>query len=249
MNQIGTKLLCLAIVGLGLSSRAVTPENRYDTIVDRNIFRLTSPPIATNAPPPDPALDKNIELSGISNINGKKKAWFIVKQAKPGPKDLPQYLSLGENERQDFLEVISISEEKGEVQIKNSENPMILSFENNKPKVAPGSTPTPMATAATSVVSPQSPNPYSYNSPNPPGRSVTVTGGVAPITPANNENGLRSIPSRPVRLSPIPANQQPTASTEPAAVDPVTQRAMMEIQQAQAAKTGQKLPPLPPLPQ
>src|SRR4051812_449753 len=120
MNQIGTKLLCLAILGLGLSSRAVTPDNRYDTIVDRNVFRLTSPPPPVVAPTNDPVLDRNIELSGISNINGHKKAWFIIKQAKPGPKDLPQYVSLGENERQDFLEVISISEEKGEVQIKNS---------------------------------------------------------------------------------------------------------------------------------
>lgn len=248
-------LILAAILSFAFYGHAVTSDDRYGTIVERNVFRLTSPPPPAPPPTNNEALDRNIELSGISTVNGRKKAFFVVKakNAKEGP----QYVSLGENERKEFLEVVSISEPKGEVQVINSGNSMILSFTNNGVKVAPGSVPatTAMATSSTGIIpnhlntapgatpyNPAQPNVYG-------GRSVTVTGGnPSAMSGQTGDNGLRSIPSRSVRLSPIANTGQPQPSSEPA-VDPVTQRALMEIQAEHAKQTGQKLPPLPPLPQ
>ena len=250
----------LALLGVGFSGFAVVPDTHYNTIVDRNIFRLTSPPPPVFVPPPDPALDRSIELSGISNINGQKKAWFIVKAKAPG-KDLPQYVSLGENERQEFLEVISITEQEGEVKVLNSGNSMILSLKNNSPKAVAGAAPAPGAVpGATSFAPPavinsglpaQPANPYGNSTPSYGGKPVTVTGGVP--TPAQGfglqgESGLRTIPSRTVRLPSLGVNSQAAAPAAEPAVDAVTQRFMMEAQQEHARQTGGTLPPLPPLP-
>ncbi len=234
-------MLLLTAFGLGFSVHAVTPD-RYDTIVDRNIFRLTSPP-----PPPAPAtnndaLDKNIELSGISNFGGQKKAWFIIKTK--GAKDT-LYINLGENERQEFLEVLNISEEEGEVKVLNAGSPMTLSFKNNAPKAVAGSVPppAPAGAVATSVIAPVSNNTSSYG-----GRAVTVTGGNPTVSAgqagqtAENSTGLRTIPTRTLRLAPVPSQQ---AATE-TAVEPQKQRELMEIQKAVYDAAGVAIPPLPP---
>ena len=256
MSPIGKNLLLLAVVGFAFTSQAVTPDDRYNTIVERNIFRLTSPPVAPTVPTNNEALDRKIELSGFSLVNGEKKAWFIV-QPKANSKDLPLYFTLGEDQAQDFIKVVSISDdfsqEKGEVKIINAGNPMVLSFKQNSPKAVPGAAaPAPAPVAAvnvnTGVVAPQPSVIYnggganyggSYGS---SGRPVTVTGGSASPVGAiaqPSEGGLRTIPTRTLRMAPAAEAQ----------IDPVAQRALMEIQQAHAQQTGTPLPPLPPLPQ
>src|SRR5688500_12392271 len=114
MNRIEKTLFVFALVGLSCSVQAITAENRYDTIIDRNIFRLNPQPIITGPTNVEPILDRKVDLSGISNVSGRKKAWFVV-APKAGSKDLPLYLNLSEGERQDFLEVVSITEQQGEV--------------------------------------------------------------------------------------------------------------------------------------
>ncbi len=250
MSPIGKNLLWLAVIGFAFTSQAITPDDRYNTIVERNIFRLTSPPVAPTIPTNNEALDRTINLSGISLVDGEKKAWFIV-QPKAGSKDLPLYFTLGEDQAQDFLKVVTISEEKGEVKIINAGNPMVLSFEKNTAKAVPGAAapaPAPVAAVNTGVVAPQPPVIYnggganyggSYGS---SGRPVTVTGGNASPVGAiaqPSEGGLRTIPTRTLRMAPAAEAQ----------IDPVAQRALMEIQQAHAQQTGTPLPPLPPLPQ
>ncbi len=257
MKQIGKTVLLLGALGLEFSIQAVVPDTRYNTIVERNIFRLTSPPPVVVPPAPDPALDRSILLSGISNIDGRKKAWFVI-QPKAGGKDLPLYVSLEENVRQDFLEVVSISEQEGEVKILNSGNPMTLSLKNNSPKAVAGAAPAAgAAPGAASFVpppviagAPQTPTANSYANPSYTGRPVTVAGG----TPSGAqgfgqpmESGLRNIPSRTVRLPSMGVNPQIAPPAEPP-VDPVTQRFMMEAQQEHSRQTGTQLPPLPPLP-
>jgi hypothetical protein len=252
---ISKALVVLVVAGAVYSSHAVTSDDRYNTIVERNVFRLTSPPPPPAAPETNEALDRNIELSGIQIVNGRKKAFFVVKakNAKEGP----QYVSLGEGERKESLEVQTILDNSGEVKILNAGNPMVLSFTNNGVKVAPGSAPAPKPVATAAVLphsTVSSVNPFGSRSQanNYGNHSVTVAGGTSstPSPGSNpgisgivNNGGLRSIPSRTVRL---PTTSQP-ANSQPS-VDPVTQRALMEIQAEHARQTGQTLPPLPPLP-
>ena len=268
MNQFGKLLLLPAFLALGSNLHGVAPENRYNTIVGRNIFRLTSPP--PPAPPPkveDEALTRNIELSGISTVDGQKKAWFVIRP-KTGSKDTPKYVSLAEQEEQEFLRVVAISEGQGEVNVLNSGNAMVLSFKNNGTKAVAGPPPAPAipglpgAPVASVIAQPQAGgaiagaiagalNPIGA-APAYSGRPVTVTGGVVPVATAIQGNtaqqidsGFRSIPSRQLRLSPIGSTQAPQQVEPP--VDPVRQRQIMDAQQAVFNAAGESLPPLPPL--
>lgn len=267
MNQIGKLLLWPVVLGLGWSVQGVTPDNRYNTIVERNVFRLTSPPPPAPVPPPvDAALERNIELSGISTVDGQKKAWFVIKP-KPGSKDLPKYVSLAEQEEQEFLRVVGISEAEGEVNVLNSGNSMVLSFKNNGTKAilgVPAAVPAPVAATGSVIAQPAGASPIAglpagYGSaPARGGRQVTVAGGLPATIQGNtvqgnnfqgnigqpNDGGLRSIPNRQLRLSPI-AGQQPGGNE--IQVDPVTQRRLMETQKAVYEAAGEPLPPLPPM--
>lgn len=265
MNNIGKLLLIPAVLGLAASVQGVTPENRYNTIVDRNVFRLTTPP-----PPPAPPstaddpLSRNIELSGISMVDGQKKAWFVIKP-KPGSKDLPKYVSLSEDEEQEFLKVVNIKDAEGEVKVLNSGNSMVLSFKNNGTKAMPGSpllgvpaiAPNTAGAASSAIAQPHGASPIAgappgYGStPANGGRVVTVAGGAPSVVQgstaqqAEGGGGLRSIPNRQLRLSPIASQIQPGVNEAP--VDPVKQRQMMETQKAVFEAAGEHLPPLPPV--
>ena len=246
MNRIGNLVLLPCALFVTVIAQAKTDDSRYEAIVDRNIFRLTSPPPPPAAPTNTEALDRVIELSGITSISGKKKAWFIVK-AK-GAKE-PEYINLGENERQGFLEVVNISEAEGEVKVVNSGNAMTLSFKNNAPKALPTPAAPPVAPVAANLpggtAAPSRPaSSYgSTGSPSRGGSSVTISGGSP--TPAYgqtaqaNDSGLRTIPARTLRLSPQQQQQQ-------SVVDPQKQREMMEIQKAVYDAAGVPIPPLPP---
>lgn len=257
MNRVGQILLGVAAAGFVFNAHAVTTNEHYGTIVERNVFRLTAPPIVEPPKITNDVPEKNIELSGISTVNGQKKAWFIIKP-KAGGKDAPQYVSLAEDMQFEFLKVLSISEKSGEVKVVSSGNSMTLSFEKNGAKALPGAV-SVVPVPAPAIVAPVNNLPVGLGDPAVPqngsingglsyptrnGRGVTVTGGTqAPVAPGQVPNGLRQIPTRTVRL---PSSANPPA--EPV-VDAVTQRALMEIQQAEAAHSGKQLPPLPPLPQ
>ena len=255
MNRIGKMLLSLVALGLSYSVHALTSENRYETIIDRNIFRLVPmPPPEKPTNNVDSTLNREVKLTGISNIGGLKNAWFMI-PAKPPSKDPPLYLNLSEGQQSDFLEVISISEEEGEVKILHTKNPMTLSLKNDSLKAAPvAAVPAVAVPVAANVVVPQPPTTSTSYSPPAPSygtlRPATVAGGTTPTFPTTtgqnaDGSGMRTIPTRQLRLSPAP-NQQATANEKP--VDPLTQRAMMEVDHALKERQGLIPPPLPPLP-
>jgi len=250
MNRIEKALFVIAFAGLSCSVQAITPENRYETIIDRNIFRLNPMPVVVAPTNADPVLEHKIKFSGISNVGGHKKAWFVV-EPKTGSKDLPLYLNLSEGERQDFLEVISIMDDESKVKVNNAGNPMVLSLKDDSLKPQPVSampSAPPVAHVATPAALPPPANSsYGNNSYGNRGGPVTVSGGPSIGSQPGSaqtagSTGLRSIPTRTLRLAPV-------ANNETAPVNPLEQRVRMELQQEQARQSGQTLPPLPPLPQ
>jgi hypothetical protein len=128
----------LVILGYFLYSQnnfASIPE-KYQTIVDRNPFALNPlPPAVENpvlAPPPI-----DIKLTGFTQTTGGRKAYFVI-QPKDG-KAAVRYVNLTEGEKDDFLEVVKISENEGEVRIRNSGVESVLTLKNDTLKTMPGS--------------------------------------------------------------------------------------------------------------
>jgi hypothetical protein len=231
----------LGVVLFNSSIGAVTSENPYHTILDRNPFGLNPPPpIATNCTVPPP---KDIKFNGITYLGGRKRAFFTI----PGkePKDPPQYVTLSENEKSDVLEVTKIFKEEGEVEVINSGIKMILNFKNNGSK---GMAAPPMNQAAVAAV------------------PLPVVAGAPVYTPVNNGG---SAPLSPVYNSQINHGQSVIAGTsgqsgavfqggmvargggqsriggDPAeGIDPVTQRMNMEsrhLAQTAAYERGETL--------
>jgi hypothetical protein len=210
--------LC-AFVSLGM---AVTADNPYHTIVDRNPFGLNPPVVVNNVPTNDPP--KNVKFNGVTKAGGHKRAFFTI----PGKdKEPPLYVTLGEGEKADVLEVNKILEDEGEVEVVNAGIKMVLNFKNNGNKGAilapqPGAPPQPVPiipqappNPANAVFNPNVNNPAlaqqpaegqpnqqpipSFNA-NPNG----VNPQLAPPPPeGNGGTGMRQIPTRTLRLNPV----------------------------------------------
>jgi hypothetical protein len=142
----GALLSAFAIV---LTSIGAT-DNRYDSIVERNVFNLHPAPPPVNpadlikrTPPP------KITFTGITTILGKKLALLTFPVSKPNTP--PVSVMLAEGQAQDEIEVKSIDEKAGVVQIINHGEPQTLDFEHDAPKGSgpmPGTAPAPTALPA-----------------------------------------------------------------------------------------------------
>jgi hypothetical protein len=125
-------------------------DNRYDSIVERNVFNLHAAPPPVNpadlikkTPPP------KITFTGITTILGKKLALLTFPVSKPNTP--PVSVMLAEGQAQDEIEVKSIDEKAGVVQIINHGEPQTLDFEHDAPKGSgpmPGAAPAPTALPA-----------------------------------------------------------------------------------------------------
>ena len=149
-----TSLLVIGAVAAHVV-RADVPSNPYrQTIVDRNVFGLKSPPPPPPLESPKPPPSKLI-LVGIVNIFGTKKA--VIKSAEPPKPAAPgqppvaedPYV-LTENQSKQGIEVLEIDEKAGSVKVDNNGQPETLTFDKTKlpsgpavpaPGVAPASAP------------------------------------------------------------------------------------------------------------
>jgi len=181
---LSTFILCTAAVAVGADS-----ENPYQGIVDRNVFGLKPP-----TPPGKPEEKKvdlpPITLTGITTILGNKRALMNVQS--PG-KPLQSFI-LAEGQRDGDLEVLEIDEKTGIVKVNQSGTVLSINFEKNGSKL-------PAAVAApVGPVNPLMPN---------PGLQPQPTG--IPYVPAGNlpSSGLKTIPTRQIRLPPQPGAPQP----------------------------------------
>ena len=141
MHSLGKALMVLGSVALIPTLSAAIPE-KYQTIIDRNAFGLNPPQpqpenVVSNTPP------VTVKVSGFVKRGDETRAYFVIpgKDAKD-----TQYLTLGEGEKEGIVEVLKISNEEGEVRIKNSGIDQVLSLDKNgmnPMKLAPGVTPAP----------------------------------------------------------------------------------------------------------
>jgi hypothetical protein len=112
-------------------------ENPYTAIVERNVFNLHPPPPPLNpadlvkkTPPP------KIMLTGITTTLGKKVTYLTIPPTKPGAQ--PESVMLAEGQAQDEIEVKSIDEKAGVVQLVNHGEAQTLDFDHDSPKPAGG---------------------------------------------------------------------------------------------------------------
>jgi hypothetical protein len=133
-----TIMICLAggLSFLPLVCSAVSDDNPYKSIVDRNAFDLDSPPDPTTNAPAAPPSD--VKLTGIVDIFDKKQALLLVKGGPGKPDD--SYI-LGEGERQDAVEVVAIDETAGTVKVNNAGIVSTLTFDKDGVSADSGAAP------------------------------------------------------------------------------------------------------------
>ncbi len=194
--------ICLAsgltyVLATVLPAHAVTADNPYQRIIERNVFGLKDPP-----PPPDPEATKppppNITLTGIITLGGKRALMTTPPvPGKPGEQPKGQSYILREGEREGDIEVISIDEVAGAVVVKNGGKEVPLNFKDNGPKI-PSGAPIPVGLPAGlpgAVPAPPNVNPV-----------AAPAGGMTPASPFS-----KPLPNRNLRLPPSPPTGSPGA--------------------------------------
>jgi hypothetical protein len=245
--------LPLAPLGLATSlvlastSLALTTDNPYSAIANRNAFAL-KPPTPVITTPPEPVIAPvGIELQGIHTILGKPQVFLKIKQpARPPkpPEDQSFVLSAGEGEGE--VEVISIDVTAGVVRLKNRGEELALNMKDNSatPTAAPVSVPAagglprppgvPGLPAPAGVIPSANPRPAA-------GVSTTSIGG-APSATA----GATTLPARAMRsgLNPGGATANPQTGRPVRELTAEEGAALLEINRK--ANEGRGLPFPPP---
>jgi len=182
--QNAAPALLAAALAAAFTAQADNP-NPFGVIVERNPFALRPPPPPEPAEPPKPPEPPaNIELTGISMFEGVKKVYLNVK-SKDGKTSEPK--TFKEGEKQDGIEVLSIDPAAGAVRVRNAGKDGLLTFKDNGAQVPVGAVPKPVVPIAPGMRPP-----------------VPVPGGLG------SPDGTQAIPSRSLRVPPIPpAQQQP----------------------------------------
>ena len=133
--------LCLTLamaLGGGAHSFGGVSVNPFACIVDGNPFRLKPepPPVPEPLPPPaPPAPLATVEVTGITDILNSRRALLEI---VPGPGKPMLKPILGEGERVESVEVVSINVERGEVMVRNG---TVLTNLTLKVAKAPAATP------------------------------------------------------------------------------------------------------------
>jgi type II secretory pathway component PulC len=100
-------------------------SNPYDKINKRNAFNLTTEIAKPILPPVTEILKPNIYLTGITRLNGVRKAHMVLKQAGQADK----FISITLLDEQEGIKLKKIS--KNSALISNNGQDQLISFENN----------------------------------------------------------------------------------------------------------------------
>ena len=206
MSDGGRSICVLSVLLLcaGGNATGADSANPYQGIVDRNVFGLKPPPVAPrpedNKPPPP-----KITLTGITTILGNKRALMnVAMPAKPPDPAKQKSFILAEGQRDGEIEVLEIDETSGTVKVDDFGTVMVLDINKDGAKL-PAIAPAPFAPPPGPVgYRPPAPNPYA-----------------APAGDAN-QGGLKTIPTRQLRLPPSEVSPAPAGvNTGGAAPAPV----------------------------
>ncbi len=147
MRSRRISILVLGAVTLSTVAEGIVTDNSsnpYANISVRNVFGLKPPPLPPAPPditPPAP----NITLTGIYKFGRKRVMMMAPVPAKPPIPAREESYILGEGERDGDIEVLSIDEKAGVVQVNNHGTMQTLDFANNGAKLpAPAALPVAM---------------------------------------------------------------------------------------------------------
>jgi hypothetical protein len=201
-------LLAVLVAASSASSTASADDtNPFSVIVERNPFALRPPPEPPPAEPPKaPEPPANIELTGISIFEGVKKVYLNVK-SKDGK--TTEGKTFKEGEKQDQIEVLSIDPVAGAVRLRNAGKDGLLTFKDNGAQVPVGAAPKPTLPVPVPGIRPGLPTPAGLGSP----------------------EGTQQIPSRSLRVPPIPAQPQGGGASYGVPVQGVRQTAALDSAQ------------------
>src|SRR5437016_1773545 len=137
----GQKMLLFLVCGALLlqEAGAVTADNPFQSIVDRNVFGLKPPPAPPAPPePPKPPLPP-IALTGIMTGIGRKNRALLegVMPAKPPDQPKKSYYTLSEGEQDGEVKVLKIDANAGSVEISLMGTVTNLTFAAKMPPAAP----------------------------------------------------------------------------------------------------------------
>lgn len=141
--SVALPLVALSMVGLGATelgdgppANSASPSDvpsidPFLAIAKRNAFGIKPPPPppppeVLTAPPPPPS---NLFLTGISVINGVRRAYLVQVEAAGKP---PKYLTLDVNHgMQDGIRLLEIDSRKRVVRVQNGTEEVALNFKDN----------------------------------------------------------------------------------------------------------------------
>lgn len=146
MRRVIVIPVALGLVSLALGQPAEDSGKPYGTIPARNVFGLVPPPAPPSPESLRPPLPK-ITITGVTTILGNKRVLLKLPPgaAKPGEAaKAEQSFILSEGQREGDIEVVSIDEVAGSVNLIYGGTPTTLTLEKDGPKapVAGGTPPT-----------------------------------------------------------------------------------------------------------
>jgi hypothetical protein len=238
---LGSGLL-LCLLAVLNPAFALTSDNPYNGIVERNAFAIKPPPPppVITAPAPPPA---GVELRGITTLLGRPQVLLNFKlPAKPPEPAKDRSLVMDIGQREGDIEVLEINPAAGTVRIRNQGNELPMSLKDNaaKPQAAPG--------LAAPVFQP----PPGMTSGLPaPGGIPAPAAGTTTVTPfGGSANPSVTRPGMPTRN--LRSGNTSGAGADAAGNSTLSREAQMalieiERERTKDAVSAGKMPPLPPI--
>jgi hypothetical protein len=234
----GSAVATLALsIAVGRTASGAQDPRLYQTIPDKNVFKLRDPPPVT-APvkPVENSTLPKIILNGITTIFGRKMALMKLMLPTKTPGDTGERsLMLREGERENDVEVLQINEKNGSVRVNELGTVLTLTFDRDGAKNV-AATPAPAPASAGSIPLPSTPSripanpglsPTGDNSPRPKAFIPGVPG--LPTAP----NGANMVPAGGFIKPPTNAGATPMPSVPAAA--PLTaeeQKVLTDLEQS-----------------
>lgn len=240
-------LFSLLLVVSGSLAVAMTADNPYGQIIERNAFALKDPP------PPPPVLTaptapaSNIEFRGISTLFGRPQALLNFKvPGKPPepPKERSLVMDIGQ--REGDVEVLAVDPASGSVRLKNQGNEVTMNLKDNAPKPQFAASAGIPAVPGLPGVPPAPPNPAGgIPAPAAGGSSTTTIGGASGAAPSARP----SLPSRNLRSGSTSLGNASgaTVANDSRSLPLDAQMALIEIERERTrdAVSAGNMPPIP----